>query len=790
MKHFFTLMICLLFAASASAQGQTGAISGRVITAAGAPAEFVNVKVKGTDKGAATNQKGEYTIENLQPGTHTLLYSYISMQPQEKAVVVKGGETTYMPDVTLAESQAQLQEIVIQGASQNNYHVELPSSSLRLQGPLLETPQNIQVIPQQVLQEQQSIDMLESVSRNVSGVQMIEHWGNFARINMRGFKIPAFRNGMNVDMPWGPLTEDMSIVDRIEFVKGPAGFMLSSGEPGGLYNVVTKKPVLNQQNEVTLTMGSFNTLRSTLDLGGKLSKDNKLLYRLNLMGLTKGAHRDYEFNNRYTIAPSVSYEISNKTNVTAQYIYQYSQMSVVGAAYVFSPNGFGDLPRDFTLTEPNIDPSDIREHNLFVNLEHHISPNWKLSAQLGYLNYKQIGSSMWPLDLDRAGNLVRGLSIWDALNEAKLGQVFVNGSLATGPVRHNVLAGIDLGHKDYYADWFQGAALDGEGSFNVYAPSYGLPSSALPRFDRSESIRNRAYGTYAAIVGQRYSSFYVQDELGFFNNKARLTLAGRYTSYNGWSYGASTDDGVFSPRAALSVTVAKNTSVYGLYDQSFIPQSGASASGELFVPVRANNLEAGLKREWANGRWSSTLAVYQITKDNVLTADPNNQNFSIQLGQVVSKGLEFDVQGEVLPGLQLILNYANTDVEITEDTNEDRVGDRLAGHARHMTNGWLNYSFRRSTLKGFGLSLGYQYQADRSSWNLGADNGSQLPDYFRLDGALSWRNDNFSAGININNLLNDYLYSGSTTEFRTGETSYYWQTEPGTNLRLNLGYKF
>src|SRR5690606_32344316 len=241
------------------------------------------------------------------------------------------------------------------------------SHSLRLKGPLIEVPQNIQVITADVIGSQQAIDMLENVSRNVSGAQMIEHWGNFARVNMRGFKIPAFRNGMNVDLPWGPLVEDMSIVERIEFVKGPAGFMLSSGEPGGLYNVVTKKPTTRQHNEATLMAGSYNTLRSTVDIGGKLNKEGSVLYRLNLMGLTKGSHRDYEYNNRYTIAPSLSYQLTDQTTLTAEYIYQYSQMSLVGAAYVFSANGFADLPRDFTLAEPNIDPTDLSEHNVFLN---------------------------------------------------------------------------------------------------------------------------------------------------------------------------------------------------------------------------------------------------------------------------------------------------------------------------------------------------------------------------------------------------------------------------------------
>lgn len=730
-------------------------------------------------------------LSGIQAGTHTLTFSHVGLQQQELQVTVVAGETKALSPIALAEIQAELQQVIITGNKAGDYLATTPSKALRIQGPLVEAPQNIQVIPRQVLQDQQAIDMLESVSRNVSGVQMIEHWGNFARINMRGFKAPAFRNGMNVDLPWGPLTEDISMVDRIEFVKGPAGFMLSSGEPGGLYNVVTKKPVADQANEVSLTAGSFNTLRSTLDVGGKLRSDGRLLYRFNAMGSTKGSHRDYEFNNRFTLAPSLRYQLNDKTTITAEYIYQYSQLSVVGAAYVFSPNGFGDLPRSFTLAEPNIDPTSIREHNAFLNMNHALSANWSLTAQLGYLHYEQIGSSLWPERVNADGTIDRGLSIWDALNESKLGQIFVNGSLRTGAVGHQLLAGLDVGHKDYFADWFQGGSFQGSTPFNVYDPTHGVTSEAFPQFDRSQSIRTRAHGSYAAIVGQRYSSLYAQDQLEFFRNRVRLTLAGRYTGYSGWSYGSTTSDGVFSPRAGLSITLAPNTTVYSLYDQSFIPQAGSTLEGDLFVPVRANNLEAGLKREWAGGRWSSTLAAYQITKSNVVVAhyDPEvlaiNPYAQLQLGEVQSKGIELDVQGELVQGLQLILNYANTNVEITEDTNEAMVGTRVAGHARHITNGWLKYTFQRNALQGLGLALGYQYQADRSSWSWNADNESALPNYFRLDGALSWKQDNFSVGLNVNNLLDTYLYSGSAYG-----AYYYWQTEPGTNFRLQLGYKF
>ncbi len=773
---FLTVALC--------AQAQTGKISGTIKTSDGKAAAMVNVGLKGTQKGTISDSEGHYEISNIKEGTYTLVASFVGMQRKEMQVVVAGNKTTVVPEFVLEESQERLKEIVVEGLNEDNFKVDAPSQSLRLQGPLIEAPQNIQVITSDVIRNQQSIDMLESVSRNVSGVQMIEHWGNFARINMRGFKIPAFRNGMNVDLPWGPLTEDMSMVERIEFVKGPAGFMLSSGEPGGLYNVVTKKPELNHRNEVTFTTGSFNTLRSTLDLGGKLKKDGSLLYRFNLMGLTKGSHRDYEFNNRYTIAPSVRYNIGEETSLTAAYIYQYSQMSVAGAAYVFSPNGFADLPGDFTFGEPNIDPTNIDEHNIFLTLNHKIASGWDLTAQLSYLRYNQEGSSLWVDSVQANGDLYRTMNSFDAHNDSKLGQVFLTGKFNTGLVSHSVLTGLDLGHKDFYADWWQGGRIGG--IFNVYNPVYGVPAASLPQINRQQSLRQRSTaGSYPASSGQRYASIYVQDQLGFFNDKVRLTLAGRYTSYSGWSYGNTTDDQVLTPRLGLSVTVAKNTSVYGLYDQSFIPQAGQDKEGNVFVPVRANNLEAGIKREWAGGRWNSTLAVYQITKENIIVGDPENVNFSIQLGEVQSKGVEFDVQGEIVDGLKLILNYANTDVEITEDTNEARVGTRVAGHARHMTNGWLQYQFQNTAIKGLGLSLGYQYQADRSSWSWSADNESVLPDYFRLDGAISWQNDDFNVGLNVYNLLNDYLYSGSAYS-----SFYYWQSEPGTNFRLSLGYKF
>src|SRR5688500_14400259 len=269
----------------------------------------------------------------------------------EETVMVYDGQTANK-SIQLTISGKALNEVVV--TSNRKFRTNRVSPSLRLATPILETPQNIQVITKGIITDQQSFDMLEGIQRNVSGAQKLEHWDNYARINMRGSNLTAFRNGLNVQMPWGPLTEDMSMVDRIEFVKGPAGFMLANGEPGGFYNVVTKKPSGNTKGEVSFSLGSFDLFRSTLDLDGKLSKDGKLLYRLNIMGQLKGSHRDYEYNNRYSIVPVLKYLVDDKTSVTLEFTHQFSQMSVIGSNYSFSSKKYGELPKNFTTAEPNL----------------------------------------------------------------------------------------------------------------------------------------------------------------------------------------------------------------------------------------------------------------------------------------------------------------------------------------------------------------------------------------------------------------------------------------------------
>lgn len=401
---------------------------------------------------------------------------------------------------------------------------------------------------------------------------------------------------------------------------------------------------------------------------------------------------------------------------------------------------------------------------------------------------------------DGSGNIIRSVGIWDAKSPMGLAQAFVNGKLQTGGIAHRILAGVDLGTKNYYADYAQSYAIDAaDAPFNVYAPAYGVPSNGYPVFDRSQNIEARALAGFGAI-DQKYTGIYVQDELGFFDNRLRLTLAGRYTTVTQQGFGVTESGNRITPRFGLSYSIDKNTSVYAVYDQAFIPQSGVRTDRKATQPITGGNREVGIKRDWFDGRWNSTISAYRIVKNNELVTDPTspfNAPTSIELGQKVSEGIELDIRGTLAKGLMLTANYAYTNSEVTEVNNEDatplRVGDKIPGFAKHVANAWLSYVVSAGELKGFGINGGFSFQGDRALQSYSkTDTRFNLPDYFRLDGGLFWENDKVRLNLNAFNLLDKYLYSGGSYTFNTVETvqAYYWQSEAPRNFRFSFAVKF
>lgn len=797
------LLLCLLctvsFSFTASAVTEPlSAIKGIIVTSDGEPAAYVAVQIKEKNRGTLTNEKGEFVFKKLPPGRYTLQVMLIGYKTMSQEVEVTEDQIIQVK-LELEATDKQLKEVIING-TRNRYKNDSLSGSLRLRTPILEVPQNIQVISANVIADQQVFDVVDGVTRNVSGATRVGHWDNqYANIRMRGSKIPAFRNGMNIEASWGPTAEDAAMIDRIEFVKGPAGFMLAGGEPGGFYNVVTKKPTGITKGAATVSMGSFSTYRAALDFDGKLSKDGKLLYRLNIAGQQKDYYTKYNYNNRYLFAPVLKYLVDDRTSVTLEYTYQTSKYLANGN-YVFSKRKLLDenISNDFFYGDPSMEPGKLKDHSAYLYFDHKMNDRWEAHAQVAYFNFSMVANSTWANSVEENGDMQRSFSVADEVGENRFAQASVSGEEYTGSVRHRILAGVDMGNKKFWGDFRTLGTLQfGEGKvFNVYNPIYSLPFGAMPAIDRSQSVKTRAGGSnYVSAVN--YTSAYIQDELGFFNNKLRLSLAGRFTHSEtvGKTKGAEIKDNVFTPRVGLSYSIDKSTTVYGLFDQSFVPVPGADSSQNAFKPIKGVDVEAGVKKEWFDGKWVASATVYRIARQNSLVnlgiKDSRGADVQEQLGETVTKGVEVDINGEVLPGLNATLNYAYTDSKISKEApnaTTKTVGNITPNTATHITNAWLNYRVGKGFLNGFGVTGGIQWMADRYVGN--ATKVFSIPNYFRTDAGVSYLKGKYSVSLLVNNLLNDQQLLTAASIPTTATGFYNYIVEARRNFRMTIGYRF
>lgn len=798
-----TVYLCFLcavcFSINVSAVTEPlSAIKGLVVTSDGTPAAYVAVQIKEKNRGTLTNEKGEFVFKKLMPGKYTLQVMLIGYKTMSQEITVEQDQIVQIK-LQLEASDKQLKEVIVSGA-RNRYKNDSLSGSLRLRTPILEVPQNIQVISANVIADQQAFDLVDGITRNVSGATRVGHWDNqYANIRMRGSKIPAFRNGMNIEASWGPTAEDAAMIDRVEFVKGPAGFMLAGGEPGGFYNVVTKKPTGVTKGAASISMGSFSTYRAALDFDGKLSKDGKLLYRLNVAGQQKDYYTKYNFNNRYLFAPVLKYLVDDRTSVTLEYTYQGSTYLANGN-YVFSKIKLLDegISNDFFYGDPSLTPGKLKDHSVYLYFDHKMNDKWEAHAQVAYFNFGMEANSIWASNIDSAGNMGRTFSVADEAGENRFAQASISGEEYTGAVRHRILAGVDMGNKKFWGDFRSLANIDmvGDKKFNVYNPVYSIPIGTLPTIDRSQSVKTRAGGSnYVSSVN--YTSAYIQDELGFFNNKLRLSLAGRFTYAEtvGKTKALAIKDNVFTPRVGLSYSIDKSTTIYGLFDQSFVPVPGADSNQNAFKPIKGVDVEAGVKKEWFDGRWVASATVYRIARQNSLVSlnmkDSRGADVQEQLGETLTKGVEIDIAGEILPGLNATLNYAYTDSKISKESptaTTKTVGNITPNTATHITNAWLNYRIGKGVLNGFGVTGGIQWMADRYVGS--ATKVFSIPNYFRTDAGLNYVKGKYSIAVLVNNLLDNQRLLTAASIPTTSTGFYNYIVEARRNFRMTIGYRF
>ena len=645
-------------------------------------------------------------------------------------------------------------ELEVTAPPNTDYRVPDATTATKTDTPLRDIPASVQVIPQQVIEDQQPRNLI-GILRNAGVVQ-----NNFSSriedtFSIRGFTARnVYRNGVRdrfADV--GAFSSSLTNIDRVEVVRGPNSVIYGQVNPGGIINIVTKKPLSQPYYALEVRRGGYELFQPSLDLSSPLTKDGSLSYRLNTSYRTAQDFTDFSNEKRFYVSPVINWRIGKNTNLTFDSEYEDIQQSPGAsseqiASATILPNPNGKIPINRSLGEPtDFFNRQLSRYN--YNLEHRFNDNWSISNsfQAAFLTLESrdtVVSSLLEAD-NRTVERTQFTYSKPTEFEAYTLDTHVVGDFNTGSIKHKLLAGFDLFRQTRRSGIVRTAAAP----LDVFNPVYGQPlGDTLGRIDIY--YRDDALG------------FYLQDQVTLANN-LKLLLGGRYDLVENESADriASTtsvqSDSAFSPRVGIVYQPIAPVSLYASYSRSFEQVTGAAQDNTLFKPQLGTQYEVGVKTDLFDNKLSATLALYDLTLTNILTSDPTNLDYSVQTGEQRSRGVELSVTGEILPGWNVIGFYGYTDARISKD-NDIPVGNRVEGVPEHVASLWTTYTFLTGSLKGFGGGIGFNYVGDNKPDNL---NTYTIPSYFLTDAALYYRNNNLSIGLNLNNIFNVRYYEAS-----------------------------
>lgn len=638
-------------------------------------------------------------------------------------------------------------------------------SANRTDTPIMETPIAIQVVPRAVLQDQQSVQVGDAI-KNVSGVFQGLTFGGFAeQFMIRGFNT-NFNNYLD-GFAWPASRLTLANAERVEVVKGAAANLYGRIQPGGMINVVTKRPQATPYYAFEQQFGSWDLYRTTLDATGAVNADASLLYRLNFEYLDKQSFRDFGFTDRIFLAPSITWKIGERTQLDVDFMYS-DEDTLEDYGVVASPTTRRpiDIPISRYLGEPTTDKSNTTLYNTAVTLSHAFTDNWKARARFNYLRRDVLDLQTFPPPFglnEQTGELQRFFYGANAASDTYYGLVDINGRFVTWGAEHQVT----VGWEHYNSESILDTVFANANAINIYNPQY-QPADVAQIW--ADSIRDGARFIQDGR-GSNSNGIYVQDQITLFD-KLHLLGGGRYdwiTDVSGSSAVSFADAAAnrtkinndrFSPRFGILYQPWPWLSVYGNYSESLGSANGAiDAGGKLLQPEIGEQYEAGFKTSFFEERLTSNVAFYHLTKKNMAVGVLGSP-FSVAIGEARSQGVEIDITGRVTDGLSLIATYAYTDAAILKG---DDAGKRLWNVPRNAGSLWLKYDLQEEALRGLSVGAGVYLQGQKEG-NIA--NTFQLPGYGRIDTLLRYQlpvaKSKLTMQFNIENLLDHRYYTSSS----------------------------
>lgn len=717
----------------ALAAGKTSAPVNGQYDAAGA----LRAALRGTGLQLEQSSAGTYTLVAVPEGTLAL--------PETSVIGVENFESAWGP---------------VEG-----YTATRTAAGTKTDTALVEAPRSISVATRQQMDDR-SVHSLDDAVRYMPGITA-SSYGSDTRadwLRVRGFEPTQFLDGL--PLPKGvyanPKQETWNL-DRLALLRGPASSVYGQTPPGGLLDMVSRRPSAEASSEIQLQYGSDNHRQINFASTGKIDDAGQFLYGLSGVVRDSGTQVDHVDNKRYNIAPSLTWNIDDDTKLTL--LSQFtrddtgitSQFLPIQGTKIKSP--LGDISHHKNLGDPDWEYYDRTYYALGYAFEHRLNDVWQFKQNLRYtksdLSFQSLTPGSYPFTtVDAEGNVGRtSTSVDEDISQFAVDNNF-QADFATGEIRHTLLLGLD--HQRSNTNY---TSIFGDGlQTNVINPIYGQP---IVRPARSTAFYDYNQKTYQ-------TGLYVQDQMAL--DQWRLTLGGREdwvhtsTQFINQSDATNTQrDKKFSGNAALSYVFDNGFVPYLSYAESFQPTTGADATstGSL-KPTEGKQWELGIKYQPPGSKTLLTAAVYDLTQKNVaVNTFVNNVSVTSQTGEVKVKGLELEAVSDVTDNLKVIAAYTLARSEVQKGVDK---GNRLQLMPNQQASLWTDYTWHVGVLDGFGVGAGVRYTGNTygdkaNTWLGKADaytvfDASVHYDLGRLDNSLKGA----SLAVNATNLFDkDYI---------------------------------
>lgn len=632
----------------------------------------------------------------------------------------------------------------------NGYVARKSATATRTDTPLNEIPQSISVISADRVREQNAQTMQE-VLRYTAGVHAdvygLDNRGDWFYLR-GGSEGSTLLDGLRLPVTgwYGMVRNEPYAFERIEVLRGPSSVMAGQNGPGGVVNLVSKRPLTEAQNEVQMQLGNYNHKQLAVDMTGPLNEDKTLLYRVVALGRDSGTQVDYADMQRVFFAPSLTWRPSSDTSLTAYAEYQKDHslntagfFPLAGTLYPV-PNG-SRIPLERFVSEPDWDTYGGDRLRLGYELEQKLNDQWTLRHRLRHDHVEGKQRSMyanyWEGFLPDNRSLNRTWYATRDQGRITNADLFLEGKLETGMIKHTLLAGIDVMRQKSSRLYWTDAATP----LDVYTPTYGLfvPPVLTPATSQAWASGDTSLDQVGLLL---------QDQIKLFDRWVVTAALRKDRARTRSNDGSRQHDDALTKTFGVVYLADGGWSPYASYSESFQPEIGLDRLGNPFHPKRGKQLEAGLKWQPTTLPVTASAAVYKLKESGRLTLDPVDINFSVQRGEAEVKGLELEMAA-TLAQWDVIANYTRTKTE-DKDT-----GFNLPNVPDHAAAVWGVRRLGDWGLAGMKAGLGVRYVGD--TWDGG--DALKTKSVTLMDAMVSWDIGKWSLALNATNLANKTYFA-------------------------------